>query len=64
MAIIRYLFMRVTTSFDYVINVLFIVLLQQVRHIACIYYLLTTKPTLKKGANLIDISHGVKAKTI
>jgi hypothetical protein len=55
--------MRVTTYIDYVIIDHFIVLFEQLRHVACIYSLMTTKPSLKKGANLIDISHGVKAKT-
>ena len=55
--------MSVTFYFDPVFIVHFIVLLKHLRHVACIYSLMTTKPSLKKGANLIDLSHGVKAKT-
>ncbi len=55
--------MSVTIYINYVIIVYFVVLFEPLRHVACIYSLQTTKPTLKKGANPSDPSHGVKAKT-
>ena len=54
--------MNVTTYFDFVIIMYFIEIFYQVRHVECICYLLTIKPTEKRGLPN-EIIHGIKAKT-
>jgi hypothetical protein len=61
-AIIQYLTMKVTIYINYVIFIHFIVLFEPLRHVACIYSLQTTKPTLKKELTLATQATASKPK--